>query len=277
LGELARATQGENRMRVGALKAVAILLAAFLAGGGCRRQGSQDQASSSGTPPQSGAPTSPARSNSEEAVAANNRGEGERKQGKNDEAIREYDQAIRLDPTMAQAFNNRGLALAAKGEKDKALTDYAEAIRLNPALPAPFANRGMIWQGRSEWRRALEDYAEATRLDPKMVVVFKNRGVIRATCPAAEFRDGEEALKDARRACELTDWADPTAISTLSFAYAELGQFNEAVKWQKKALENAEYERVHGEAARRVLKLFEERKPYRQGDVPPSSGSGVER
>jgi hypothetical protein len=51
----------------------------------------------------------------------------------------------------------------------------------------------------------------------------------------------------------------------LAAAYAEVGEFTEAVKWQRKALDDKKHAQTYGEGARARLKLYEENKPYRQG------------
>lgn len=201
----------------------------------------------------------------ESAVALNNRGEALRKQGEYARAIREYDAALRLDPKLGHAWNNRGLAKAALGDTKGALPDYDEAIRLDPALAAPFANRAVIWAGRGEYAKAVADYDAATRLNRELEIAYKNRAWIRATCPDAALRDGAKAVEDAKRACELSGWSDPTGLATLAAAYAESGEFEEAVRWQTQALADPDYARKYGEPSRRALSLYKEMKPYRDG------------
>ncbi|MEK7842393.1 MAG: hypothetical protein AAB197_06930, partial [Deltaproteobacteria bacterium] len=73
-----------------------------------------------------------------------------------------------------------------------------------------------------------------------------------------------KALEYAKKACELTDWKDPYKLDTLAAAYAEAGQFDEAIKWQEKALEFPEYPKDEREKADLRLKLYKEGKPYRE-------------
>jgi tetratricopeptide (TPR) repeat protein len=84
-----------------------------------------------------------------------------------DKAIRDYTEAIHLDPKYALAFCNRGLAWSNKKEYDKAIQDYTEAIRLDPNDAAAFNHRGNAWSNKKEYDKAIQDFNEAIRLDPK--------------------------------------------------------------------------------------------------------------
>jgi len=57
-----------------------------------------------------------------------------------------------------------------------------------------------------------------------------------ATCSQADFRDGAKAVENATKACELSHWDNSDYIGTPAVAYAEAGQFEQAVKWQQEAI-----------------------------------------
>ena len=59
-----------------------------------------------------------------------------------DEAIREYQEALRLQPDDAKAHNNLGIALDQKGQLDEAIRQYQEAIRLKPDYALAHNNFG---------------------------------------------------------------------------------------------------------------------------------------
>jgi len=65
------------------------------------------------------------------------------RQGKYDEAVPAYDEAIRLDPNYIHAWNNKGLALNSQGKYDEAIQAYDEAIRLDPNYANAWNHKGV--------------------------------------------------------------------------------------------------------------------------------------
>jgi len=55
-------------------------------------------------------------------------------------AIDDYDDVLRLDPTLADIFNTRGELWRRKGSRPKALADFGMAIKLNPEHAVAKAN-----------------------------------------------------------------------------------------------------------------------------------------
>ena len=59
------------------------------------------------------------------------------KKGQIDEAISQFQEAIRLKPDDAKAHNNLGIALVKKGQIDEAIIQYQETLRLKPDHSGP--------------------------------------------------------------------------------------------------------------------------------------------
>jgi len=181
-----------------------------------------------------------------------------------DQAIGDYSMAIRLDPNSSDAYFGRGNAYKSKKQYDQAINDYGQAIRLDPQWPDPYFNRALAHKAVGAYDQAVRDYREVIRLDPKDADAYSNLAWLLASCPEEKTRDGRAAVEYATKACELTSWQGSYYLAALSVACAEAGRFEEAIRWQRKALESPQYERDEGKEARRRIELFEDRRPYRE-------------
>ena len=83
-----------------------------------------------------------------------------------------------------------------------------------------------------------------------------------ATCNDAEYRDGKKAVIYAKRACDLLDWNSQDALDTLAASAAETGNWEDAIKWQKKAIELAD--ESSRKELRERLKLYQSETPYHE-------------
>lgn len=90
-------------------------------------------------------------------------------QGKFDDARREADRAVALQPGVWQIWNNRGLVLSAAHEYDAALDNYAKAIAQWPGQSTLFLQRGSIYLARDRLPEALDDLDRSIDLDPNDV------------------------------------------------------------------------------------------------------------
>jgi serine/threonine protein kinase/Flp pilus assembly protein TadD len=93
--------------------------------------------------------------------------------GKDDRAVQDYTEALRLQPQDEPALVNRGVLFSHKGNYDRALQDYTAAIQLNPHDTRALIGRGNVLYNKHNYQSALRDYQEAQKLDPKNEVVVK--------------------------------------------------------------------------------------------------------
>jgi tetratricopeptide (TPR) repeat protein len=243
--------------------------------------------------------------NAKNGAAFSNRGAALIGQGKVDEAFDDFNEAARLDPNDPQiyihranawchkgdfqqaiadlstaiklrpdanTYNLRGHARAEAGDIDKALIDYSAALKLDPADVRTLHSRSTAWMYKHQYAKALDDVNEVLRMDPNDIVARRRRAYIRAAAPDRTLRDGKQAVADAVRACELSQWRQAETISVLAAAYAELGDFPKAVEWESKALTLAEDKNARAEFTS-TLKLYQQRQPYRlpnDGAVVPA-------
>lgn len=181
-----------------------------------------------------------------------------------DKAIGDFSEAIRFEPAPAPCYGNRGMVYSEKREFEKAIKDLDQAVRLEPKNAIPYAGRGIIYEKTRRYEKAEADYKTAIGLDLKLSAGLNNLAWLRATCPDPKFRDGKNAVELATQACELSGWMAWFELNTLAAAHAENGNFKEAVRWQKKAIEIGIHDKVFRDKAIHRLNLYENGKPYRQ-------------
>ena len=98
-------------------------------------------------------------------------------QDKYDEAIKAFDEAIKLDPKYAYAWNGKGIALADQGKYDEAIEAYDEAIKLDPKDARTWYNKGItLGKDLGRYDEAIKAFDEAIKLDPKLAMAWNNKG-----------------------------------------------------------------------------------------------------
>ncbi len=152
-------------------------------------------------------------------------------QGRIQEAIAEYDEAIRLQPESFGAYNNRAVAYDSLGQSERAIQDYAEAIRLDPEEFVTYYNRSLIYRDLGLLQQAIEDLDEAIRLNPQYPDAYFYRGLTYRDL--GQFRQAIEDLDEAIR----LDPRDPDGYASRALAYTGLGEDAQAQEDFDRAVE----------------------------------------
>jgi tetratricopeptide (TPR) repeat protein len=166
------------------------------------------------------------------AQAPNNLGSALLAQGKPDEAIACYRQAIELAPTpsaVAFYYNNLGLALNGQGKPEEAIACYRKAIELDPQGTAAYTNLcpvlldlGKVDEAEAVGRTAVKVEVERTGPVP---VAFTRSQLYNLACfysraSAAVQADPQKAEEHAAQALALlrkvhaaTGWPDVATMA----------------------------------------------------------------
>ena len=115
------------------------------------------------------------------------------------EAIADFTEAIRLSPGDEYTFLHRGIAYHSVNEPDNAIADYSEAHRINPLDTAPLLNRGIVYYSKKgQYDLAIKDFTDCLKIDPKEVNCLINRGI-----SWREKGDPDKAIVDFTEALRL--------------------------------------------------------------------------
>jgi TPR repeat protein len=98
--------------------------------------------------------------------------------------------------------------------------------------------RGKIYVEWSEYDHAISDINKAVTINPNHVRALNSLAWIQATAKNRKYRNGKEAISNARRAVFLTNRKDAMILETLAAAYAEDGQFKKAEETMHEAILN---------------------------------------
>jgi len=106
---------------------------------------------------------------SKKAVLAHylsNRGAIASKEGRREDAVRDFDTALELYPDLEAAYYNRGLEHLKAEDFETARADLTKAIELHPLDAQAFNNRGLADLKLADTEAARRDFQEAIRIDP---------------------------------------------------------------------------------------------------------------
>jgi tetratricopeptide (TPR) repeat protein len=153
--------------------------------------------------------------------------------------MREFEEAIRLNPRLATAHSKLGKAYRKKGRLPEAAAAFAEALRLDPLDFMSALSLGQIYQLIAErapdrlekLRLAVRAYQQACDLRADHFEAHLNLGVC-----YHQLGELDQAIQNYEAALKI-DPQNAFAYTNLGAAYDSRGKFYEAIRMYKRALE----------------------------------------
>ena len=171
--------------------------------------------------------------------SAHNLGLARKRQGRTDEAVRAYREALDRDPVHAEAQNNLAGILYAAGQHDEAIARWRTAVEINPSNLPAVINLTTALTTRGEHAEAIRLLRASYRIIPESRDLRYRLAALLATAPNPADRNAPEALNLARSLFEEAPgqarYTDLAAI-----AFAAIDDFDQAVRLEQRAVQQAE-------------------------------------
>lgn len=190
------------------------------------------------------------------------------KSGRLEEAQAEFLRATALNGDAAEMQANLGRVLVALGRPEEALPHLRKAAELDANSAEAHGSLGDALYASGDAAGALSEWWEAVRLMPDYVPALRQIAWVLATCEKDGVRNGNKAVELASRAVRVTAGKDASSLDALAAAYAETGQFEDAVHTAERALFVATPQQA--EPIRRRAALYKAGHAYRSSRLFPA-------
>lgn len=179
-------------------------------------------------------------------------------------AIGDFRRLARQQPDDAVLVSQLGLLYLADKQPQEAIRRFNRALEIDPSLFVALRGRSDAEISVGNHAAAIADLEKAIVAEPDDSGVLNNLAWLLATSPEDSIRDGTRAVQLAQRACELSEWKKPHIVSTLAAAHAEAGDFEQAKAFSRRAVEGAEEGDDVREQLQNELASYEAGKPWRE-------------
>jgi len=105
-----------------------------------------------------------------------------------------------------------------------------------PGSIVPLMRLAVFYGEMNRYKDAIETCDKALQLNESNSFILNNFAWLLATCPDDKLRDGAKAVVLTKKAMEITPESE-MIYDTAAAAYAEAGDFKEAISMQEKAIE----------------------------------------
>jgi Flp pilus assembly protein TadD len=186
-----------------------------------------------------------------------------------DRAIVSYKKSLELKTDSAEVQYNLANVLLRKEQFDEAIFYYQRAIELRPNDADIRDNFGTALLQKGDLDGAIDQYRQAIELSPADTKVQANLAWALAISPETPQIKGAIAIKLAQQANQMTGGENPVILHILAAAYAQLGEFDEALKAAHLSLQLAlaRNNLLLADTLRREIELYRNGVPERPASI----------
>ena len=152
-------------------------------------------------------------------------------------AIEDYKFVLTASPKDVQAINGLAHAQLTLGNTDQAIQHYTRVTELQPNNSVAWQARGEAYQSAENWKAASADFAKSISIQ-KSAQGYLKAAWLFSTCPDPDFFEPVTAMKYARQG-EKIDPDSVESLEVLAAACAANGEFADAVDLQKQAIKKS--------------------------------------
>jgi tetratricopeptide (TPR) repeat protein len=187
----------------------------------------------------------------------------EERDGRPTEAIEQLQIAVEIEPDLLEAHAAAGALFGRRGRFAEAAGSFARVVELDPVDVGARFSLAMALILGEEYRRARKTLEEALMAFPGNLPLSHLLARLLASAPDGTVRDGARAVQLALAAYEEGGTVDQG--ETVAMAWAEAGDFDQALTWQRRMLGQVEGRESPERVAqlRHRLALYESGQPCR--------------
>jgi len=183
-----------------------------------------------------------------------------------EQALFYVQKSLSVEPEQPIMLNQLAALYNRQKETDKAIECFNKSLQIRPKQPEVMNELAMALYDKSKVRQAMTLWSDSLDIDPNQVYAANSLAWIKATSKDEKFYDPPNALKFARRTCELTEYKNSGMLDTLAAAMAANGQFDEAAETAGQAIQIAKSTNQNEQAQRiqHHLNLYKARQALRE-------------
>ncbi len=159
-----------------------------------------------------------------------------RRQGDLREAEKMFHRSLDFHPDNPNVYNNLGVTLLEQQKFREAVEALNKALEIYPEHINARYNLGLALWRLGKTASAVQEYRNVLSVKPDWATAANSLAWVLATDKNDEIRNGAEAIRWARIACEGAGRKNPEYLDTLAAAYAEAGHFQEATRTARECL-----------------------------------------